>query len=181
MSPSFGACTACVRRFRWPRSISIQLSPMCFASFCLPGWVFALLVCWPCRISISILVISLLLLPWFGACTAGIRPFPLATQHFYSCVLPGHFFTFFPTQDTVRGSQCFLRVSALLRDNSLLISLLVGHCVRLVSLSFPFVSLLVPLFVGHCPPCLPSYLPCLKNSVLGMLLCCPTGLVSTVV
>ena len=31
-------------------------------------------------------VISLLLSPRFGACTAGVRPFPLAMQHFYSFV-----------------------------------------------------------------------------------------------
>ena len=31
-----------------------------------------------------------------------------------------------------------------------LVSLVVGHCVRLVSLPFPFVSLVVPLLVGHC-------------------------------
>ena len=31
-------------------------------------------------------VTSLLLSPRFGACTAGVRPFPLAIQHFYSFV-----------------------------------------------------------------------------------------------
>ena len=31
-------------------------------------------------------VISLLLSPSFGACAAGVRPFPLAMQHFYSFV-----------------------------------------------------------------------------------------------
>ena len=43
-----------------------------------------------------------------------------------------------------------------------LVSLLVGHCVRLVPLLFPFVSLLVSHFVGHCvrlPSCLPSLCP----------------------
>ena len=43
------------------------------------------------------------------------------------------------------------------------VSLLVGHCVRLVSLLSPFVSCLVSLLVGHCVPCvsfcLPSCLP----------------------
>ena len=124
-------------------------------------------------------VISLLLSPRFAA---GIRPFPLAMQHFYSF----DFFTFvshvqclhcwcpafsaghaaflsicFPADfASVRGSQCFVRVSALLWDwvsclpscwslclpcsllspfVSLLVSLLVGHCVRIVSLLSPFV------------------------------------------
>ena len=31
-------------------------------------------------------MISLLLSPRFDACTAGVRPFPLAMQHFYSFV-----------------------------------------------------------------------------------------------
>ena len=74
---------------------------------------------------------------------------------------------FFPQQVTVRSSQCFLRVSALLLrlsglspwviasalfPCSLPLSpvLLVGHCVRLVSLLFPFFSLLVSLLVSHC-------------------------------
>ena len=147
-------------------------------------------------------VISLRLSPRFGACTAGVRPFPLATQHFYSFVshvisfllspgfgafsaghaavlficLPCAFLTFasqvrclhcwcppcplamqhfysihlshFLRQVTVRGSQCFLRVSPLLRD--CVAASPVGHCVRLVSLLSPFVSDLVSLLVCHC-------------------------------
>ena len=146
-------------------------------------------------------VTSLLLSPRFGACTAGVRPFPLAMQHFYSflshaislllsprfgaCTAgwcppfsAGHAFIclpsdFFPKQGrkqvAVRGSQCFLRVSALLRDSVsafrpaclplspfllVTVSALSGHCVRFVSLLSPFVSLLVSglvsLLVGHC-------------------------------
>ena len=83
-------------------------------------------------------------------------------------------FLYFPKQVTVRRSQYFLRLSALLPDSvsafppachpslspfvrSCLLScwslcLLVPHCVRLVSILFPFVSLLVPLHFGHCVP-----------------------------
>ena len=61
--------------FRSPCA-SIQLSPrsvhVAFLFICLPG-----LLRWPCRISIY-------LSP--RAVTAGVRPFPLAMQHFYSFV-----------------------------------------------------------------------------------------------
>ena len=153
--------------FRWPCSISIRLSSFVFK------------------------MISLLLSPGFGACTAGIRPFPLAS---ISIHLSPTLSLYFPKQVTVR----FLRVSALLPPSvrlvslglpscwslcppscwawspfcfllfpfllvivsalspflspfvSGLVSLLVGHCVHLVSLLFPFFSLLVSLLVGHC-------------------------------
>ena len=64
--------------FRWPCSISIHF-------ICLPGpsLLVSALFRWPCSIST---VISLLLSPRFGACTAGVPPFPLAMQHFYSFV-----------------------------------------------------------------------------------------------
>ena len=78
-------------------------------------------------------MISLLLSPRFGACTAGVHPFRLAMQHFYSFV-----------------SQM---VSILLSP-----SLLVGHCVRLVSLLSPSPSCLpscLTPFWSLCPPCLP--------------------------
>ena len=58
--------------FRWP-SRSVDAT---FLSICLPGLSFLFT-------SLSH-VISLLLSPRFGACTAGVRPFPLAVRHFYS-------------------------------------------------------------------------------------------------
>ena len=59
---------------------------------CLPGLslVVSVLFRWPCSISIHLSPRSL---------AAGVRPFPLATQHFYS----------FPNQCTFRGSQFFLK------------------------------------------------------------------------
>ena len=74
-------------------------------------------------------------------------------------------------------------VSALSSFLSPFVSLLVGHCVRLVSLLFPFVSLLV----GHCVRLVPlSVSFCLlllmyQKVDLGMLRCCLTCLGSTVV
>ena len=157
------------------------IRPFCHCS-CPPfsaGHAAFLFICLPAS-----QLISLLLSPRFGACTAGVRPFPLATQHFFSFV-SGVISLLFSNQVTVRGSQCFLRVSALLRDSvsafrrglSPFVSLLFGHCVRLVSLVSPFVSGLASLLVGHCvclvsclpscwslcPPCLPPVSLCLRS------------------
>ena len=78
--------------FRWPCSISIHLSPRsvtacppfsaghaAFLFICLPGLslLVSALFRWPCSMSIH-------LSPRFV--TAGVRPFPLAMQHFYSFV-----------------------------------------------------------------------------------------------
>ena len=54
----------------------------------MPALLVSALFRWPCSISIHLIshVMSLLLSPRFGACTAGVRPFPLAMQHFYSFV-----------------------------------------------------------------------------------------------
>ena len=63
--------------FRWPCSISIHLSPRsAFLFICLPGLslLVSALFRWRCNISIY-------LSPMFVTC--GVRPFPLAMQHFY--------------------------------------------------------------------------------------------------
>ena len=70
---------------RRPCSISVRLSSRSVAAtfqhICLPGLslVVSALFRWPCSISIRSL-----LSPRFGARTAGVRPFPLSMQHFYS-------------------------------------------------------------------------------------------------
>ena len=94
--------------FRWPCSISIHLSPESVTADSLSLLACALfrsisihvsprllllvsaLFRWPCSISIHLSPRSV---------TVGVRPFPLATQHFYSCA----------KEFTVRGSQFSLR------------------------------------------------------------------------
>ena len=116
-------------------------------------------------------VVCSLLFSRFGACTAGIRPFPLSSISIHIC-LPGDFCTS-PNRLLLRVLNAFQKcppccrtacppsvwlVSLGLRSCwslcppfvSGLVSLLVGHCVRLVSLLFPFISLLVSLLVDHC-------------------------------
>ena len=82
--------------FRWPCSISIHLSPR-------SALLVSALFCWRCNISIhlspgvSLLVSALFRWPCTvsihlspRSVTAGVRPFPLAMQHFYSFIcLPG--------------------------------------------------------------------------------------------
>ena len=148
---------------------------------------------WPCNISIH-------LFPRFVI--ADVRPFPLAIQHFYS----------FLKQFIVRGSQfffimcpSFLSLLALFRwpcsislsPFCLLISLLVGHCICLVSLLFPFVSLLlaghcvrlvsllspfvsglVSLCWSLCPSCLPSVSFCFPSCFSSCWSLCPPFLPS---
>ena len=85
-------------------------------------------------------------------------PFPA----FLLIRLPGGFCTSPNRLYTVRGPQGFLRVSALLRDSvsalSPLVSLLVGHCVRLLpSVSLCLRSCLTSCW-SLCPPC-PPLLP----------------------
>ena len=74
--------------FRWPCSISIHLSPLVSALFVghaaflfisLPGLslLVSALFRWRCNISIHLFSRSV---------TAGVRPFPLGMQHFYSFV-----------------------------------------------------------------------------------------------
>ena len=70
--------------FRWPCSISIHVSPRSVAAV-------SALFRWPCSMSIHLSPRSV---------TVGVRPFPLAMQHFYSL----------PKQFTVRGSQFFLKM-----------------------------------------------------------------------
>ena len=64
-----------------------------FLNMCLPfvSLLVSALFRWPCSISIHLSPRSV---------TAGVRPFPLAMQHFYS----------FQKQFTVRGSQFFLKM-----------------------------------------------------------------------
>ena len=50
-----------------------------------------------------------------------------------------------------------------------LVPLVVGHCVRLVSLLFPFVSLLV----GHCVHLVPSVSLCLRSCLPSVSFCLP--------
>ena len=91
-------------------------------------------------------VISLLLSLRFAACTAGVRPYPLAMQHFYSFVSHVVCLLLFS-----RFGACTAGIRVRLPSGlSFLVSLLVGHCVRLVSLYSFFVSGLVSLLVGHC-------------------------------
>ena len=106
---------------------------------------------------------SLLLSPRFGARTAGVRPFLLATQHFYSFV--AHVISLLLSPRVV----------------SLLVSLLVGHCVRLVSLLSPLVSGLVFLLVGDCVrlvSCFTSVSFCLPSCFPSCWSCCPSCLPS---
>ena len=134
-------------------------------------------------------MISVLLSPRFGACTAGIRPFPLAMHNFYSFVshvlclllfsrcgactagirpfplssisiyLSPRCFLYLPKQVTVRGAQAFLRMSALLRDN--------------MSAFRPACLPCFPSCWSLCPPCLPSVSFCFpwehRCSVLGKM------------
>ena len=128
--------------------------------------------------------VIILLSPRFGrfGCLRSCPPCSAGHAAFF-CSFVSHVISLlFSKQVTVRGCQCFLRVSALLRDSasafrpacqplsplrppclpsvSGLASLLVGHCVRLVSCLPPcvhlvsllssFVSRLVSLLVGHC-------------------------------
>ena len=87
--------------FRWPCSI---------LSICLPGLslLVSALFRRQCSFSVGHAAFLFISLPGLSLCnisihvfsrsvTAGVRPFPLAMQHFYS----------FPKQFTVRGSQCF--------------------------------------------------------------------------
>ena len=99
-------------------------------------------------------VISLLLSPRFGACTAGVRPFPLAMQHFFSFV--SQVISVFPQQVvvTVGGSKCFPRVSALLPDS---VSAFRPACLSL----FPFLLVTVStlsLFILSSSPVLSPFL-----------------------
>ena len=231
--------------FRWPCSISIHLSPrsvtagvrpfplatqhfysfvsqVCYcwcppfstghAAFlfiCFPGLSLVALFRWPCSISIH-------LSP--RCVTAGVRPFLLAMQHvaFLFMCLPGlsllsAFFRCLPSLFLcLRSCICVRLVSLLvplcfrsclpfrwsLRPACLpsvifcpsvsgLVSLFVGHCVRLVSLLFPFVSLLVPLLVivsalspVLCPPCLPSVSLCVRSCLPSCLSLCRSCLPS---
>ena len=86
LSPRFGACTAGVRLF--PLAMQHFYSVVSRVIFLPFVSQVRCLRCWrpPFFYSFVSQAISLLLSPRFGACTAGVRLFPLAMQHFYSVV-----------------------------------------------------------------------------------------------
>ena len=131
-----------------------------FLFICLPGLSLPVsaLFRWPCTFSIHLSPRSV---------AAGVRPFPLAMQHFYSfvsqvchcwcvtvSVLSPFCFLLSPFLSPVLSPFLLVIVSALSSFLSPcvsgLVSLLVGQCVRLVSFLSPFVSGLVSLLVGQC-------------------------------
>ena len=73
--------------FRWrcnisihsPSSLPLRRVSQFFLKMCPPIFLLAM----QHFNSFVFKMISLLLSPRFGACTAGVRPFPLAMQHFY--------------------------------------------------------------------------------------------------
>ena len=180
--------------FRWPRSISIHLSPMRFLYFCLqvrclrswcppfsaghaaflflcfscdfftclPGSVAALLASvlfrWPCSISIQLCLpgdffrspFLLVIVSAFLLVTVSVlSPFCFLLSPFLLVIvrLVSLLSRFVSGLDSLLVGHCVRLVSLLFPFS---VSLLVDHCVRLVSLLFPFVSLLVSVLVGHC-------------------------------
>ena len=138
--------------------------------------------------------VIILLSPRFGrfGCLRSCPPCSAGHAAFF-CSFVSHVISLlFSKQVTVRGCQCFLRVSALLRDSasafrpacqplsplrppclpsvSGLASLLVGHCVRLVSCLASCWSL--------CPLCLPPVFLCLGSCLPSCWSLCPACLPS---
>ena len=98
----------------------------------------------------------LLLSPRFGACTAGVRPFPLAMQHFDSFVSHVISFLLSPRFGACTAGVCpFLFICFPCEFFTFF-----GHCVRLVSFLSPFVS---PSCWSLCPSCLPCVSFCLSS------------------
>ena len=150
----------CVRPFCHCRCPPFSAGHEAFLFVCLPGDFFTFvsqvrcLHCW-CPVSV---VISLLSSPRFGACTAGVHPFPLAMQHFYSFV--SQVISLLPQTGFCSG---FSMLSKGVR-------LAAGQRVRLPSGLSPSVSLLV----GHlCPPCLPPVSLCLRPCLPSCWSLCP--------
>ena len=71
----------------FPKQFTVRGSQS-FLKMCPPfvSLLVSALFRWPCSTPMHGLLSSK-----FGACTAGVRPFPLATQHFYSFVLFSRF------------------------------------------------------------------------------------------
>ena len=97
LSPRFGACTAGVRPFLLGMQHFYAFVPYVILYFCLHDFCTYVsqvrcLHCWG-------------------------PPFSAGHAAFLFICLPCDFLTFSPKQVAVRGSQCFLRVSALLRDS----------------------------------------------------------------
>ena len=124
-----------------------SLCPPCLLSFCFPScWS----LCPPCLPSVSFCLPSCLChyvrLVSFLSC----RPcLPSVSLCLRACL---------PACGS-RCPPCLPSVSFCLNLVYLLVSLLVGHCVRLVSLLFSFVSGLVSLLVGHCVRLVPLLIP----------------------
>ena len=141
--------------FHWPCSISIDLSPGSVTAGARPfplamqhvySFVSQVCHCWcpPFSIHVSarsvhVLSVSIHLSP--RSVTAGVRPFPLAM-----CIsLPGLSLVAPPCSISIHLSPRSVTAGVCP------FPLAMHHCVRrLVSLLFPFVSLLVSLLVGHC-------------------------------
>ena len=160
--------------------------------------------------------VIILLSPRFGrfGCLRSCPPCSAGHAAFF-CSFVSHVISLlFSKQVTVRGCQCFLRVSALLRDSvsafrpaclplspfllvtvsafsllspfvSGLVSLLVGHCVRLVPLLLPLSPLLSPFLLVTvsalsplCASCLPSVSFCLPSCLPSCWPLCPCCLPS---
>ena len=137
--------------------------------------------------SVSSPYVSLLLSPRFGACTAGVHPFPLAMQHFYSFVsatflficLPGDFFTSpnrlllgFPMLSKgvrlAAGQRVRLPAYHPLSPLLVIVSALSPSCLALSPVLFPFLLVTVSTLSPFCLLLFPFLFPFLLVTVSAL-------------